>query len=103
LVGVPTQGLYAASKFAIEGLSESMAHELEPFGVYVTLVEPGMYATEFIGPSMRLAEFTDAHASIWEALIKRYEGASLGDLVRMAESVLTLVNTTTPAAAPAAR
>src|SRR5262245_43542085 len=48
LIGIPTMGLYAASKFAIEGMSEALAHELEPFGVHVTLVEPRVYATEFM-------------------------------------------------------
>jgi NAD(P)-dependent dehydrogenase (short-subunit alcohol dehydrogenase family) len=45
LVGLPYQGLYSASKFALEGLTESLRHELETFGVRVTIVEPGDVAT----------------------------------------------------------
>jgi NAD(P)-dependent dehydrogenase (short-subunit alcohol dehydrogenase family) len=45
LVGLPYQGLYSASKFALEGLTESLRHELRPFGVQVTIVEPGDIVT----------------------------------------------------------
>lgn len=41
LFGLPFQGLYAASKFALEGLTESLRHEVAGFGIQVTLVEPG--------------------------------------------------------------
>lgn len=43
--------LYCASKFAIEGFSESLAQELAPFGVAVTLIEPGRFRTDFLDPS----------------------------------------------------
>jgi NAD(P)-dependent dehydrogenase (short-subunit alcohol dehydrogenase family) len=43
--GVPGESAYASTKFAIEGLSESMAYELEPFGIKVVLVEPGFIKT----------------------------------------------------------
>jgi len=43
----PSAGLYAASKGAVELLSEALAHELAPTGVKVTIVEPGTFATEF--------------------------------------------------------
>jgi len=45
LIGLPFDGAYAASKFALEGASESLRYELEPFGVKVVLLEPGAYAT----------------------------------------------------------
>jgi len=47
LIGLPFQAFYSASKFAIEGLAEALAYEVEPFGVKVTLVEPGNVHTEF--------------------------------------------------------
>jgi NAD(P)-dependent dehydrogenase (short-subunit alcohol dehydrogenase family) len=47
LVALPFQAFYSASKFAIEGLAEAMAYEVEPSGVKVTLVEPGNVHTEF--------------------------------------------------------
>ena len=43
--GIPVQSAYVSTKFAIEGLSESMAYELEPFGIKVVLVEPGFIKT----------------------------------------------------------
>lgn len=46
---------YVASKFAVEGLSESLRHELMPHGIYVVLIEPGMYRTEIFGRNRRLA------------------------------------------------
>lgn len=44
-VGFPGYGAYAASKFAVEGFSESLRHEMLPYGVRVVLVEPGAYRT----------------------------------------------------------
>ena len=45
LVGLPFTAHYCASKFALEGLSESLRYELRPYGVHVVLVEPGDYRT----------------------------------------------------------
>ncbi|NNH33789.1 SDR family NAD(P)-dependent oxidoreductase, partial [Rhizobium sp. SEMIA 4085] len=46
--GYPGWGVYGSTKFAIEGLSESLAAELEPFGIKVTIVEPGFFRTDFL-------------------------------------------------------
>ncbi|KAM0437912.1 hypothetical protein ACHAPT_002277 [Fusarium lateritium] len=43
--------IYAASKFAVEGLSESMSQELKPFGVRVHVIEPGIFRTDFLKPT----------------------------------------------------
>lgn len=47
----PNLGVYNASKWALEALSEALAQEVAGFGIKVTLVEPGGFATDWAGPS----------------------------------------------------
>ena len=47
VIGIPYQAYYCASKYALEGYGESLAYEVEPFGVQVTIVQPGNILTEF--------------------------------------------------------
>jgi NAD(P)-dependent dehydrogenase (short-subunit alcohol dehydrogenase family) len=47
VIGIPFQAYYSASKFALEGWAESLAYEVAPFGVSVTLIQPGNFATDF--------------------------------------------------------
>jgi NAD(P)-dependent dehydrogenase (short-subunit alcohol dehydrogenase family) len=51
LVASPGFGMYNATKFAVEGLSEALAQEVAPFGIKVTIVEPGPFRTDFLGRS----------------------------------------------------
>jgi short-subunit dehydrogenase len=67
---LPTLSLYAASKFALEGLSETMAASLKPWNIFVSLIEPGSVATEldFISPyGSRLERNEDPYYPIFEA------------------------------------
>ena len=54
VVGLPFSGLYSASKFALEGVSESLRLETRPFGIHVVLVEPGDFRTQIMA-NRRLA------------------------------------------------
>jgi NAD(P)-dependent dehydrogenase (short-subunit alcohol dehydrogenase family) len=64
----PTVGLYHASKWGLEGFSQSLAAEVKGFGIKVTIVEPGGFATEWGGPSAKRAAqmpvYDNARASI---------------------------------------
>ncbi len=55
-MALPGLGAYATSKFALEGLSEALHHEVAPFGIRVCLVEPGPYKTDIFGRNRRMAE-----------------------------------------------
>jgi NAD(P)-dependent dehydrogenase (short-subunit alcohol dehydrogenase family) len=55
LVAIPFQGLYSASKFALEGLTESLRIEMSPFGVRVVLIEPGDHRTGLTGNRLMTA------------------------------------------------
>jgi NAD(P)-dependent dehydrogenase (short-subunit alcohol dehydrogenase family) len=55
VIGIPFQAYYSATKFALEGFAESLAYEVAPFGVTVTLVQPGNFATDFTA-SRKVAE-----------------------------------------------
>jgi len=48
LVGIPAECIYASTKFALEGLSESISYELQPYGIKVILIEPGVINTNFV-------------------------------------------------------
>lgn len=62
LVGMAGGGFYAASKFAVEGLSESLLQEVDALGINVTIVEPGPQRTSFAGRGARLAAAIDDYA-----------------------------------------
>jgi short-subunit dehydrogenase len=53
IVGIPATSAYVGTKFALEGLSESISYELEPYGIKVILIEPGVINTNFV-PNIRL-------------------------------------------------
>lgn len=61
-LGIPFQAFYSASKFALEGYGEALAYEVEPFGVHVSLVQPGNFRTGFTA-ARRSADVAEAYAA----------------------------------------
>jgi NAD(P)-dependent dehydrogenase (short-subunit alcohol dehydrogenase family) len=99
--GYPGGSAYVSTKFAIEGMSESMAYELEPFGIRVVLVEPGVIKTNFVNsivaakksqdPNSPYAQLMQNVATSFQHMI---EGGSSTDVV--AKVVLKAVTSENP-------
>ena len=88
-------GLYNATKFAVEGLSEALAEEVAPFGIRVIIVEPGAFRTEFLGrsiasASLRLPEY-DGTSGVTRDFSAANNGAQAGDPDRGMDVVLTAI------------
>lgn len=95
-LGFPAYGPYAASKFAVEGFSESLRLELLPFGVYVTLIEPGAYQTNIWEKGFAsMPEIPGSpYREIREAVI-RYSRRTAESALPPHEVVRTVVNVAT--------
>jgi NAD(P)-dependent dehydrogenase (short-subunit alcohol dehydrogenase family) len=91
-------GMYHASKWALEGLSQSLAQEVQGFGIDVTLIEPGGFSTDWGGSSARHAEPLDAYREAHEASRqRRARGASsAGDPSASAEAIMRIVDAERP-------
>ncbi len=92
----PGIGLYHASKWALEGFSQSLAAEMKPFGVEVTLIEPIGYSTDWAGPSAVQAEALPEYEWIREQRAKGGVRANRGDPEATGAAVLELVDAEEP-------
>jgi NAD(P)-dependent dehydrogenase (short-subunit alcohol dehydrogenase family) len=97
-VGLPGVGVYAASKFALEGMSESWRHELALFGIKLVLVEPAQFKTDIFGRNRTLARGAEDPASPWypyathlDTVVKGMVERTAGDPQRVADLVCDLV------------
>ena len=90
---------YAATKFAVEGLSEALAREVEHLGIRVTIVEPGPVRTAFAaGAVAKPSEIDDYDASVGEALrlFEQLAGNQPNDPTRVAEAIERAVEADDP-------
>ncbi|HEX3792515.1 MAG TPA: SDR family oxidoreductase [Pseudonocardiaceae bacterium] len=94
----PGIGMYHASKWALEGISQSLAQEVAGFGIKVTLIEPAGYSTDWAGPSARRATRLPDYAGVHEQMQKARAArqSSPGDPVATREAVLKLVDSANP-------
>ncbi len=94
LVSVPGWALYCAGKYALEGLSESLAPEVAGHGITVTIVEPGYFRTDFLSGSLALpSETTDAYPAVREMVDTHLAmpGSQPGDPARGAAQIIANV------------
>jgi NAD(P)-dependent dehydrogenase (short-subunit alcohol dehydrogenase family) len=85
-MGQPTNSVYCASKWALEGWAESIAYELEPFGIDVVLVEPGPYRTEIWNSTPRIQPPTSPYRA-WVQQVFRAGDAHAASVARDPEEV----------------
>ncbi|MRN52845.1 oxidoreductase [Paenibacillus monticola] len=97
--GTPGMGAYQTAKFAVEGFSEVLFNEVKPFGIKVTIIEPGAFRTGWNGVSMQRAEVSEDYESTVGALNRfreQFEGSQAGDPERGAKIIMDIVRLEEP-------
>jgi NAD(P)-dependent dehydrogenase (short-subunit alcohol dehydrogenase family) len=94
-------GVYTASKFALEGVMQTLAQEVAPFGVKVTNLEPGGMRTDYAGrsllkPATTIADYDDGPAHLAASILADHAGHEPGDPDKIARIVLDVVDMDTP-------
>jgi NAD(P)-dependent dehydrogenase (short-subunit alcohol dehydrogenase family) len=95
ITAFPAIGAYHASKWALEGLSQSLAQEVAGFGIKVTLVEPGGYSTDWVGPSAKRSAENPAYADVREAQSRSW-AENPGDPTATRGAILKVVDADKP-------
>jgi short-subunit dehydrogenase len=93
-------GIYSSSKFALEGMSEALKQEAEPFGIKVMLAEIGAMRTDFFGTSVRYAKnelpvYNEKLGNI-RANTKKLDGKQSGNPIKVAQAIIEAVNKDVP-------
>ena len=94
----PLVGIYHASKWALEGFSQALAQEVAGFGIFVTLVEPGGFSTDWGGSSSKRSEPLAAYAELHENVeaARKQRLAAPGDPVATRSAILKVVDADRP-------
>jgi NAD(P)-dependent dehydrogenase (short-subunit alcohol dehydrogenase family) len=98
-IGPAGRGAYSAAKFGVEGFSEVLAKEVAPFGIKVTVIEPGGFRTDFAGSSTVLAEGRQDYAETVGATVRfqrEYDGRQPGDPAKAAAVVIHIAGLEEP-------
>ena len=96
-VTMPVIGYYCSSKWAFEAIHESLAAEVKPFGIKVTIIEPGAYATEFGSPeSLKFAAGLDIYADFKKQFFGGLKGMERGDPNATPEALFQVVDAENP-------
>ena len=102
LMAVPGMSAYCASKFAVEGMLESLRKEVSGFGIRVTAVEPGSFRTDWAGRSMTRAQRSipdyDALFDPIRAGRRTASGNQRGNPAKAAEAILSILDVASPPA-----
>jgi len=96
LVTLPVLGLYNASKFAVEGLSETLASEVAGFGIKVSLLEPNGYSTDWAGASAVKTIQTETYAPLKKAFSEGITPDAWGKPEATVDAIIKLVDSSTP-------
>jgi NAD(P)-dependent dehydrogenase (short-subunit alcohol dehydrogenase family) len=95
-------GVYCSTKFAVEGLSEAMAAELQPLGIKVTVIEPGFFRTDFLDASSlsvspsSIDDYKETPAGAMRDFAGGHNHGQAGDPARLAKATITLGHSDNP-------
>ena len=96
LVTLPVLGLYNASKFAVEGLTETLATEVAAFGIKVSLIEPNGFSTDWSGASAIQTKQTEVYAPLKKAFLEGATPDTWGKPEATVDAVIKLVDAANP-------
>jgi len=101
-ITMPGIAYYCGSKFALEGISDTLSEELAPFNIFVTAVAPGSFRTDWAGRSMQrtprsIADYDASFDPVRQAREEK-NGKQLGDPQKAAQAMLKLIDSANPPA-----
>lgn len=96
-VTLPVIGYYASSKWAFEAIHESLATEVKQFGIKVTIIEPGAYATEFGSQeSLKFSAGMDIYTDFKNQFFQQLQGLERGDPAATPQAILQIADAENP-------